>query len=205
MTGQASVRELDPSMPRQLKILVSGPFAAGKTTFIRSISDITALSTERQVSDGSARIKAGTTVAMDFGRVRLPAGPALHLFGTPGQSRFDFMWEVLSEGMLGLVLIVDGSRPETFPDAANIARSIRARSNAPVVLAVTRVAGLDEVSAQRWRSAMGLPVGTPVVACDARDRDSVKGVLLALLTGLLERIERSGAPVGDGPQGRGTG
>jgi signal recognition particle receptor subunit beta len=192
MPGQASAREVSGPGPKQLKVVVCGPFAAGKTTFIRSISEITVLTTERPVSDETSRVKAETTVAMDFGRITLGNGLALHLFGTPGQARFDFMWDVLGEGMLGMVLLVDGSRPETVTDAGRIARSMRRRGSVPAVVAVTRVPVVDEVTAQRFRSAIGLSRTTPVLACDARERADVRDVLLALLTRILDHVERDG-------------
>ena len=83
-----------------VKIVVTGPFAAGKTTLIRTISEITVLSTERGISDSTRSRKAETTVAMDFGRITIDRDLVLYLFGTPGQDRFDFMWEILGEGML---------------------------------------------------------------------------------------------------------
>ena len=104
-----------------VKIVVTGPFAAGKTTLIRPISEITVLSTEKAVSDGEvAQSKTDTTVAMDFGRITIDRDLVLYLFGTPGQDRFDFMWEILSEGMLGYVLLVDAARPESLDLAAII-------------------------------------------------------------------------------------
>src|SRR5262249_58956040 len=88
-----------------VKIVVTGPFAAGKTTLIRTISEITVLSTEKSVTDAELSRKTDTTVAMDFGRITIDRELVLYLFGTPGQDRFDFMWEILSEGMLGYVLL----------------------------------------------------------------------------------------------------
>ena len=96
-----------------VKIVVTGPFAAGKTTLIRTISEITVLSTERGISDESARRKRETTVAMDFGRISVDSDLVLYLFGTPGQQRFDFMWEMLGEGMLGYVLLLDATHPSS--------------------------------------------------------------------------------------------
>ena len=107
-----------------VKIVVTGPFAAGKTTLIRTISEITVLSTERGITDDTKARKAETTVAMDFGRITIDRDLVLYLFGTPGQERFDFMWEILGEGMLGYVLLVDASRPETLRRGAQHPRGV---------------------------------------------------------------------------------
>jgi signal recognition particle receptor subunit beta len=93
-----------------VKMVISGAVNAGKTEFIKSISEIEVVSTERRATDDTKLIKKETTVAMDFGRIAIADDLVLHLFGTPGQKRFDFMWEILSEGMLGLVILVDSTR-----------------------------------------------------------------------------------------------
>jgi hypothetical protein len=87
-----------------VKIVVTGPFSSGKTEFIQSISEIDVVSTERKISLESEKIKNATTVAMDFGRITIDKELVLYMFGTPGQRRFDFMWEILSEGMLGFIV-----------------------------------------------------------------------------------------------------
>src|SRR5688572_25011985 len=98
-----------------VKMVVTGPFSAGKTEFIQSVSEIDVVSTERKISSPAERsVKEATTVAMDFGRITVDEDLVLYLFGTPGQKRFDFMWEILSEGMLGFIVMVDSTRPETF-------------------------------------------------------------------------------------------
>ena len=104
-----------------VKMVVTGPFSAGKTQFIRSVSEIDIVATERKISsDGERAVKQATTVAMDFGRITVDEDLVLYLFGTPGQKRFDFMWEILSEGMLGFIVMVDSTRPETFREARSI-------------------------------------------------------------------------------------
>ncbi|HVF19153.1 MAG TPA: ATP/GTP-binding protein, partial [Mycobacteriales bacterium] len=97
-----------------VKIVVTGPFAAGKTTLIRTISEITVLSTEKDITDSTRARKNETTVAMDFGRITIDRDLVLYLFGTPGQERFDFMWEILGEGMLGYILLIDVSRDDSI-------------------------------------------------------------------------------------------
>src|SRR5919205_1217377 len=108
-----------------VKIVVTGPFAAGKTTLIRTISEITVLSTEKDITDETVARKPETTVAMDFGRITIDRDLVLYLFGTPGQERFDFMWEILGEGMLGYVVLVDASRAESLEEAVPILAAFR--------------------------------------------------------------------------------
>src|SRR5258708_4731225 len=111
-------------MPMQtVKMVITGPYASGKTEFIKSISEIDVVSTEAQVSKetAEAQVKDNTTVAMDFGRITVDDDLVLYLFGTPGQRRFDFMWEILAEGMLGFVVMVDSTKPETFRETKSMA------------------------------------------------------------------------------------
>ena len=95
------------------KMVITGPFSSGKTAFIGAVSEIDVVSTERRISSSAEQIKETTTVAMDFGRITVGDDLVLYLFGTPGQRRFDFMWDILSQGMLGFVVMVDSTKPET--------------------------------------------------------------------------------------------
>jgi len=176
-----------------VKIVVTGPFAAGKTTLIRTISEITVLSTERGITDDTRSRKAETTVAMDFGRISIDRDLVLYLFGTPGQERFDFMWEILGEGMLGYVLLVDASRPETLAEAQNILEAFRRMARVPFVVALNRPEQLGSMGEDTVRAALELSSHVPVVPCDATDKDSVKNVLLALLYSVLDEIEATAA------------
>ena len=176
-----------------VKIVVTGPFAAGKTTLIRTISEITVLSTERGISDDTRSRKAETTVAMDFGRISIDRDLVLYLFGTPGQERFDFMWEILGEGMLGYVLLVDASRPETLGEAEHILDAFRRMARVPFVVALNRTDEGGSLGEDDVRSALDLEPHVPVVACNATDKDSVKDVLLALLYSVLDELEAAAA------------
>ncbi len=176
-----------------MKIVVTGPFAAGKTTLIRTISEITVLSTEREITDETRSRKAGTTVAMDFGRITIDRELVLYLFGTPGQDRFDFMWEILGEGMLGYVLLVDAEREESLAEALSILDAFRRMARVPFVVALNRAAGLDPAGEQHLRDVLALAPDVPVVPCDATDRESVKAVLLALLHAVLDSLEQPAA------------
>ena len=99
------------------KIVVTGPFASGKTSFVKTGSDIEIVETEKSITTEDKGIKALTTVAMDFGRVDLN-GDKVHLYGTPGQTRFAFMWEILAKEMNGFIVLVDATDTPSFPDAA---------------------------------------------------------------------------------------
>jgi len=176
-----------------VKIVVTGPFSAGKTTLIRTISEITVLSTERSVSDETRTRKTDTTVAMDFGRITIDRELVLYLFGTPGQDRFDFMWEILGEGMLGYVLLVDASRPESLDEATSILESFRKMARVPFVVGLNRAEGLDEEEEAKVRERLDLDHDVPVVPCDVTDRESVKSVLLALLYAVVESLDAAAA------------
>jgi uncharacterized protein len=172
-----------------VKVVVTGPFAAGKTTLIRTISEITVLSTERDITDETRSRKAETTVAMDFGRITIDSDLVLYLFGTPGQDRFDFMWEILGEGMLGYILLIDPSREESLTEAAGILKAFAAMAPVPYVIAVNRVEQVDEAQATRYREVIGASSHVPVLPVDATDKPSVKNVLLSLLFEVLDAVE----------------
>ena len=176
-----------------VKIVVTGPFSAGKTTLIRTISEITVLSTEKDITDHTKSRKAETTVAMDFGRITIDRDLVLYLFGTPGQDRFDFMWEILGEGMLGYVLLIDSTRPDSLEEAVGILEAFRKMARVPFVVALNRSAGMDPSDEDRVRSVLELGEDVPVVPCDATDRESVKAVLLALLYSVVDQLDAPAA------------
>ena len=173
-------------MMQTVKMVVTGPFSAGKTEFIRSISEIDVVSTERKITDATARIKRETTVAMDFGRITIDDDLVLYLFGTPGQRRFDFMWEIRSEGMLGFIVLVDSVRPETFREARRILNTFRSYATTPYVVAANKQDLEDAWSPEDLRIALKMSDDVKMVPCVATDRESVKRVLLELLYGILE-------------------
>jgi len=174
---------------QSVKVVVTGPFNAGKTTFIKAVSEITVLSTERQVSDAVGDGGGETTVAMDFGHITVSDDVVLYLFGTPGQARFSFMWETLSEGMLGFVLIVDATEPATFEDARGMITFFTEMSDVPFIVAANKVSADDLVTLQQVRSNLQLADNVPLLPVNARDRDSVKAALLGLLYEILESME----------------
>ena len=182
---------------RTVKVVVTGPFGAGKTTFIETISEITVLSTERQVSDHTRSMKGQTTVAMDFGRITLAKDLAIYLFGTPGQERFDFMWEILAEGMLGFVLMVDHQREESREEAKRILDFFTNIAKVPFIVAVNKVTDDADAAEQQARATLGVPDDVTVVVTDARERDDVKEALLELLYAVLRQVSDDEQLVGE--------
>jgi uncharacterized protein len=164
------------------KIVVAGGFGVGKTTLVNSVSEVAPLNTDAWMTEASEGVddlppggkKSTTTVAMDFGRITLHSDLLLYLFGTPGQSRFWFLWDDLSRGALGAVVLVDTDRIDQSFAAVNY---FEHDSVLPFIVAVNRFEGkyphdLDEV-----RDALALSDDVPLIECDARDRASSIGVL----------------------------
>src|SRR5512137_2871315 len=171
-----------------VKIVVTGPLNSGKTEFIRSVSEIDVVSTERRISSEMERVKETTTVAMDFGRITVDDDLVLYLFGTPGQRRFDFMWEILSEGMLGFVVMVDSARPETFREARSILETFRAYAPTPYVVAANKQDHPEAWSPQDMLLALRLDPKVKILPCVATNKKHVKAVLLELLYSILEEL-----------------
>ncbi len=174
---------------QNVKIVVTGPFNAGKTQFIRSISEIDVVNTERKISSKNEQVKAQTTVAMDFGRITIDDELVLYIFGTPGQRRFDFMWEILSEGMLGFVVMVDSTRAETFRETRRILETFRAYAPTPYVVAANKQDLDNAWEIDDLRVALRLNEGVKLLPCIANDKDTVKAILIELLYSILELMD----------------
>ncbi|PKN97450.1 MAG: GTP-binding protein [Chloroflexi bacterium HGW-Chloroflexi-4] len=172
-----------------VKIVVTGPFNAGKTELIRSVSEIEVVNTEKKVTSESEKVKNSTTVAMDFGRITVDNDLVLFLFGTPGQKRFDFMWEILSEGMLGFIVLVDSTRPETFREARGILETFRAYAPTPYIVVANKQDLTDAWSLEDIRVALRLDSAIKLLPCTAKKKSSVKTVLLELLYAILEELD----------------
>jgi len=174
---------------QSVKMVVTGPFNAGKTEFIRSVSEIDVVSTERRISSQAEQVKDATTVAMDFGRISIDDNLVLYLFGTPGQKRFDFMWEILSEGMLGFVVMVDSTRPETFREARSILETFHNYAPTPYVVAANKQDQGDAWDLEDLRIALRLSAHVKILNCIATRKESVKNVLLELLYSILAEMD----------------
>jgi len=175
---------------QSVKMVITGPFAAGKTEFIRSVSEIEVVATEQKISRPSESVvKEMTTVAMDFGRITVDEELVLFLFGTPGQRRFDFMWEILSEGMLGFVVLIDSTKPETFREARRILQSFENFARTPYIVAANKQDLEDAWEPGDLKIVLRLDSDVKVLPCVALDRESVKNILLELLYSILEQYD----------------
>lgn len=174
-----------------VKVVVAGGFGVGKTTFVSALSDIPPLTTEAHMTSRAAGVddhagaqnKTTTTVALDFGRITVDDLLVLYLFGTPGQDRFGFMWDDISKGALGAVVLVDPARiDQSFP-----ALDYFEQRDIPFAVGVNLFEGGDRYPVDEVRAALDLPTDVPMVELDARNTGSAKHALLALLTRLAQR------------------
>jgi signal recognition particle receptor subunit beta len=181
---------------RPLKIVVTGPFAAGKTTLIKTISEVAIVGTERAVTDETRSTKPKTTVAMDFGRITFADDLSLFLFGTPGQRRFEVMWEILSEGMIGFIILVNAGDWRSVEEASHILDQFRRYAEVPFVVGITHLDEVEEtldVVSGKVRETLELPERIAVLECDPREREDVKSLMLHILVGVLRRLEEAAA------------
>ncbi|MDQ8703404.1 ATP/GTP-binding protein [Streptomyces sp. LHD-70] len=177
--------------PVTLKILVAGGFGVGKTTLVGTVSEIKPLRTEEALTEAGRPVddtagvetKSTTTVAMDFGRITLRQDLVLYLFGTPGQDRFWFLWDELAQGSLGAVVLADTRRLEDCFAAVDYFE----RRGIPFAVGVNCFEGAARYPEDMVRQALDLDEQVPVVLCDARDRESVKAVLVTVVRHAMAR------------------
>jgi uncharacterized protein len=192
-------RAVEGSIQRPMKIVVTGPFAAGKTTLIETVSEVAVVGTERDVTDGAKAVKSRTTVAMDFGRISFGGGLSLFLFGTPGQRRFEMMWEILSEGMLGFILLVHAGDVRSLEEAVHILAKFRRYADVPYVVGVSHLDRADRPESEilgHVRSTLEISDEVGVMGCDPRNREDVKALMLQVLFGVMARLERAASRAG---------
>ena len=168
------------------------PIRFRKDGLYSSVSEIDVVSTERRISSEVEKVKETTTVAMDFGRITVDDNLMLFLFGTPGQKRFDFMWEILSEGMLGFVVMIDSARPETFREARSILGTFHAYAPTPYVVAANKQDLEDAWEVDDMRIALRLSSNIKLLPCIATKKETVKKILLELLYSILEEMKGIG-------------
>ncbi|MBF9127835.1 ATP/GTP-binding protein [Plantactinospora sp. S1510] len=190
-SGRSDQEKVRRRIPIALKILIAGGFGVGKTTLVGSVSEIRPLQTEEVLTDvgvGTDDLygvegKRTTTVAMDFGRITINEDLQVYLFGTPGQDRFWFLWDELAFGALGAVVLADTRRlADCFPSVDYFERR-----GIPFVVAVNCFDGAKRFSIDAVRTALDLDPDVPVVLFDARERQSGKVVLVALVEHVAQR------------------
>jgi uncharacterized protein len=179
-------RYVAPTVAQSVKILVVGAFGVGKTTLIGSVSEIAPLRTEETMTSASVGVdslaglddKATTTVAMDFGRITVSPDVVLYLFGTPGQRRFWDLWEGLAEGAVGALVIIDTRRIE---DSFEVFDQLETRTGMPFAVAVNEFPDAPKYETEQLREALDLLPDTPIVLCDARNKESSAHALITLV------------------------
>jgi signal recognition particle receptor subunit beta len=174
------------------KIIFGGPVGAGKTTAIGAISDIPVVNTDARPSDETAKLKATTTVAMDYGILHLDGGAKVHLYGTPGQERFSFMWDILSMGGIGFVLLLDNTRKDPLADMEFYLDSFKGLiANSAVVIGINRLDTKPRPGLYTYQTKLDqLGFKVPLFEIDPRERRDVKVLLLALLAMLDPGVQR---------------
>jgi signal recognition particle receptor subunit beta len=187
VSANSDERYVAPTVAQSVKILVVGAFGVGKTTLIGSVSEIAPLRTEETMTSASVGIdsltgldgKSTTTVAMDFGRITVNPEVVLYLFGTPGQRRFWDLWEGLADGAVGALVLVDTRR---LADSFEVFDQLETRTTGmPFAVAVNQFPGAPRYDTGQLRDALDLLPDTPIVQCDARNKEASAHALITLV------------------------
>lgn len=175
---------------QRLKIVFSGPMGAGKTQAIASLSDIPVVSTEVKNTDTHINSKALTTVGMDYGELTLEGGTSIGLYGTPGQERFNFIWPILSQGALGVIILIDHSAQDPIADLANYLETFSKIYDGRIVIGVSQVDKMPEREFAIYRDWLATQQkNLPVFPVDMRKREDV----LLLVDTIIASLELGGA------------
>jgi uncharacterized protein len=177
-----------------MNLVVTGTVGAGKTTFIRSVSEIEVVDTDRKATDDVANLKQNTTVSMDFGTLQFGDEMALHIYGTPGQTRFDFMWEILIERAHAYILLIAAHRPSEFHHARRIMNFMNRQAQIPMIIGLTHSDCEGAWTSEDIALALGYQEITqqpPIVLVDANDGESVAMSLVALVQHYMEIVAKA--------------
>ena len=168
------------------KIIFTGPVGAGKTTAISAISDIPVVKTDENATDMTKQRKDATTVAMDYGAITLDGGERIHLYGTPGQERFNFMWDILTKGGLGLILLLDNTRSDPFQDMRFFLTSFDSFiADRKLAIGVTQMDKQSTPTLDEYHEHIKeYGLNPPIFEVDARKKDDVSLLLQAMLYSL---------------------
>ena len=165
------------------KIIIAGPVAAGKTTAINIVSDIDAVNTDENSTDATKHLKQETTVAMDYGLLLLSDGSAVHLYGAPGQDRFDYMWDILGQGALGLVLLINNNVPLPLKELDHFLNAFSELiTKTALVIGITKMDIQEKPSIEQYHQHLAKKgMNIPVFEVDARDKNDIQVLLRVLL------------------------
>jgi hypothetical protein len=173
-----------------MRLVVTGPVGAGKSTFIRTISEIEVVDTDREATDEETKsLKKRTTVAFDFGRLQFSPDMALHLYGTPGQSRFDFMWDILIRKAHAYMLLIPANRPQEFRYARRILNFMSHRTDIPMIIGLTHMDCSNAWNLENIGIAIGYPEESTrpiMVPVNANEKESVINAVITLVQQLME-------------------